>query len=193
MILTKVTMDTGCCLKYKITDPYSIHRMVYSFFPEKSPERFLYADQGLSGNRREILILSGSVPELPEDVPGCSRKIGDQFFSHSSFRFEILLNPVKTTPRSNKREPVKGQLPLLTYFTDRMKKWGFECDLETLEVVILPSMNFTKKGHSCRMHKVKYRGVLTVTDQDTFRKCFESGIGHGKAFGFGLLQLIPIK
>lgn len=193
MYLTKISLDAAFCFRNRISDPYSIHRTVYSLFPEKSEKRFLYADRGAVAGKRELLILSAEIPELPDDIPGSTKIISERFFACSRFRFEIILNPVKSLPRSGKREPVIGQLPLLTYFTDRMKKWGFESDLTTLEVFTLPSVNFTKKGHECRMHRVKYRGVLQVTDRDLFRSVFENGIGHGKAFGFGLLQLFPIK
>ena len=193
MYLTKLSLDAAYCHKHRVVDPYSIHRVVDSFFPEQSKTRILYADNGVIAGKRELLILSAVIPELPEDLSGSTCQIGGHFFSFSRFRFEIILNPVKSVPRSNKREPVIGQLPLLTYFTERMKKWGFESDLETLEVLTLPSMSFVKKGQTCRMHKVKFRGVLQVTDPELFRQSFESGIGHGKAFGFGLLQLVPIQ
>ena len=193
MYLTKLSLDAVYCHRQKIVDDYSVHRVVYSFFPEENKTRFLYVDHGVIAGKRELLILSSLIPELPEALPGSTRQIGEHFFSFTQYRFEIILNPVKSVPRSNKRAPIIGQLPLLTYFTERMKKWGFESDLETLQVFTLPSMCFVKKGQSCRMHKVKFRGVLQVTDPALFRQSFESGIGHGKAFGFGMLQLVPIQ
>ncbi len=40
---------------------------------------------------------------------------------------------------------------------------------------------------------VVFEGVLQVTDADRFRSALESGIGPGKAFGFGLLSVAPIR
>ncbi|MBI4384701.1 MAG: type I-E CRISPR-associated protein Cas6/Cse3/CasE [Nitrospinae bacterium] len=42
-----------------------------------------------------------------------------------------------------------------------------------------------------RLLSVRFDGVLTVTDPDEFQKIFASGIGSGKAFGFGLLSVAP--
>ncbi|MHB8202499.1 MAG: type I-E CRISPR-associated protein Cas6/Cse3/CasE [Desulfomonilaceae bacterium] len=42
-----------------------------------------------------------------------------------------------------------------------------------------------------RLRSVRYEGILVVTDADTFRNTLVSGIGPGKAFGFGLLSVIP--
>lgn len=38
---------------------------------------------------------------------------------------------------------------------------------------------------------VEYEGVLEVADPELFRTAWESGIGAGKGFGFGLLSLAP--
>ncbi|MPN58153.1 hypothetical protein SDC9_205854 [bioreactor metagenome] len=37
-----------------------------------------------------------------------------------------------------------------------------------------------------------FTGVLEVVDRKSFIKSFCEGIGRGKAFGFGLLQLLPL-
>ncbi|MBI4518088.1 MAG: type I-E CRISPR-associated protein Cas6/Cse3/CasE [Deltaproteobacteria bacterium] len=37
-----------------------------------------------------------------------------------------------------------------------------------------------------------YEGILEVTDPDHFRGTIISGIGPGKAFGFGLLSFAPV-
>jgi CRISPR system Cascade subunit CasE len=47
---------------------------------------------------------------------------------------------------------------------------------------------------SCGLHSaVEYRGVLTVTDPARFYGTFTRGIGSAKAFGFGLLVIVPLQ
>jgi CRISPR system Cascade subunit CasE len=43
-----------------------------------------------------------------------------------------------------------------------------------------------------RRRSALYEGILEVTDTDHFRATIISGIGPGKAFGFGLLSVAPI-
>ena len=192
--LTKLELDAAFCHKNRITDAYSLHRVVYSMFPkENDPGRILYVDRGAVRGIREVLIQSQIMPDIPEDVSASSRKISEKFFTAQKYRFEILLNPVKCNSKSKKRQAVIGQLPLLNYFSERMSKWGFAADLNQLEVNILPSISFTCKERQYRFNRAKFRGILTVTDMELFRKTFVSGIGHGKAFGFGVLQLVPIQ
>lgn len=40
---------------------------------------------------------------------------------------------------------------------------------------------------------VVFEGILQVTDAEKFRKALTSGIGSGKAYGFGLLSVAPVK
>jgi len=47
-------------------------------------------------------------------------------------------------------------------------------------------------GNGIRVFSVLYDGVLGVTNADEFRKAMQSGIGHGKVMGLGLLSAVPI-
>lgn len=40
---------------------------------------------------------------------------------------------------------------------------------------------------------VRFDGILVVTDPDHFRAAVANGIGSGKAFGFGLLSVAPLR
>ena len=193
MFLTEILLDARYCHQHKIADAYGIHRTVYSLFPrDGAPQRILYADRGPRAGGRAVLILSASAPELPPEMPASTRLIGERFFAASRYRFEVLLNPVRSNHQTRKREPVIGQLPLLKYFTARAAQWGFQAEEETLELFVRPSLSFVRNGRDCRFHRVQFRGTLRVTDPERFRQSFAAGLGHGKAFGFGLLQLAAI-
>jgi CRISPR system Cascade subunit CasE len=47
-------------------------------------------------------------------------------------------------------------------------------------------------GNPVRVFSVLYDGILTVTEKDRFRTALQTGIGHGKIMGLGLLSIIPI-
>jgi CRISPR system Cascade subunit CasE len=44
-----------------------------------------------------------------------------------------------------------------------------------------------------RVRSARYEGVLEVTDAESFRNTVIRGIGPGKAFGFGLLSIAPVR
>ena len=47
-------------------------------------------------------------------------------------------------------------------------------------------------GNGIRIFSVLYDGILTVTEPDKFRDALQTGIGHGKTLGLGLLSVAPI-
>lgn len=47
-------------------------------------------------------------------------------------------------------------------------------------------------GSTIRVYSALFEGRLTVSDPDKFRAVIETGIGHGKVMGLGLLSVAPI-
>ena len=196
--LTKVVLGPEALRQYAVRDAYSVHRLVYSWFPlgadeVKSDPRFLYADLGPTRTGRAILILSAQEPVLPETLPSATTVLGENFFSFEDFRFQVDLNPVKRDRVDGKRHPVVGQLNLLMWFISHAQQWGFQVDKASLEARTCPIKTFCKGTTKYTFHHVRFQGRLKVVDQALFQKTVFEGIGHGKAFGFGLLQLVPLR
>jgi CRISPR system Cascade subunit CasE len=47
-------------------------------------------------------------------------------------------------------------------------------------------------GNSLRIYSVLFDGILTVTEPGKFQNALQTGIGHGKVMGLGLLSVVPI-
>ena len=47
-------------------------------------------------------------------------------------------------------------------------------------------------GNPVRIFSVLYDGLVKITDTDKFRAALQSGIGHGKVMGLGLLSVVPV-
>lgn len=194
LYLTRLLLDLKACRQLQIRDAYSIHKLVYSCFPlSENNGNFLYTDKGFSDGIRTVLVLSEQMPHIPDSIRSATTELSENFMRFNEFRFEVVLNPVKREKETGKRRAIIGQLPLLKWFTTHTEKWGFAADENSLEVMILPMLKFKKGETDCMFHTVKFRGSLRVTDHALFSETLKKGIGHSKAFGFGLLQLVPIK
>lgn len=42
------------------------------------------------------------------------------------------------------------------------------------------------------LKKVRFDGILTVTNAELFKKVLTKGLGHGKAYGLGMMSISPI-
>ena len=49
-----------------------------------------------------------------------------------------------------------------------------------------------RSDNAIRIFSVLYDGILKVTEPDKFRNALQTGIGHGKVMGLGLLSVVPV-
>lgn len=116
-------------------------------------------------------------------------------------KFRIKLNTVKSlADRSQGRR--RGRLvpvpldELIPYFLSRAGKNGFHVDEGDLKIVARSKELFEKQDQEDTRIKLdlvstSYEGLLTITDLEKFKKALTQGIGKKKAYGFGLLTIIP--
>lgn len=185
----------------KVTDLYSLHRVVYDLFEDVRSEEeklagknsgILFVDKGGDFHHRQILILSNRSPTPPKHGEVESKPIPNNFLDHNQYRFEVLVNPVKRDSASRRLVPVKGREAVAQWFIEKSQKsHGFSVDQQTLQINKMAVHTFEKKGHQVTLNSASLQGYLTVTNRDQFINSFQQGVGRGRAFGFGLLQIVP--
>lgn len=199
-------LDRAAVKALKMTDAYSLHRVVYSLFSDvrseteklsHTPSGIVYADQGGDFHGRKVLIVSDREPA--KQVNGQygvveSRAISASFLAHPRYRFRVQVNPVRKDRQSGKRVAVKGRKDTAHWFLERAPlSWGFEVDPLTLQVDAIEVLQFSGKAdRQITLGKAHIQGQLTVTNPQQFQNSFRNGIGKGRAFGCGLLQIVPI-
>lgn len=199
-------LDRAAVRALKMTDAYSLHRVVYSLFSDERAETekhshvrsgIVYADQGGDFQNRKVLIVSNRQPATQVDGQYGNvlvTPISDAFLSHSHYRFRVQVNPVRKDTQSGKRIAVKGRTDISEWFLQRAaNSWGFEVNPQTLQVDAVDVLQFQDKaGRQVTLGKAHVQGQFTVTDRLQFHNSFKNGIGKGRAFGCGLLQIVPI-
>ena len=61
--------------------------------------------------------------------------------------------------------------------------------LDTLDVLNVHATRFNRQGRKLTFHTVEYTGTFTITDRNKLAQAMLAGVGHGKAYGLGLLLL----
>lgn len=206
LIASVLQLDRRALKALKITDLYSLHRVVYSLFDdvrsvsEKSasvPSGILWADQGGDFHGRRILLLSDRTPDSQvnqEFGEVAYKPISADFLNHNRYRFKVIINPTRRGNASRKLMPVKGRDQISQWFMDRaVNSWGFQVTEHDLQIDKMEVMQFTdKSGRAVTLAQSHLQGSLTVTDHVQFTRSFSAGIGRGRAFGCGLLQIVPL-
>lgn len=187
----------------KVTDAYSLHRIVYDLFDDvrsvqqkqaSIPSGILYADKGGDFNNRLILMLADRPPNpTPEFGEVESKTISEHFLQHNRYAFEVTVNPGKRDKQSGKIVAVRGREAITGWFLERAEKsWGFKVNPENLQIDKMAVQTFKKDGQTVTHGSATLKGELQVTDREQFSQSFRQGIGRGRAFGFGLLQIVPL-
>lgn len=206
MIASVLHLDRRAMSALRITDPYSLHRVVYSLYEdvrggeEKDTGQssgILFADQGGNAEGRRILLLADRPPA--ERINGehgqvQSRLISDAFLEHAEYRFKVIVNPTRRENASRKLVPIKGREAIADWFCQRAEqRWGFQVPAEHLQVDRVTVQQFTdKQKHPVTLAQAHLQGQIRITDREQFRHSFAAGIGRGRTFGCGLLQVVPL-
>lgn len=193
MIASVLKLSRADCKALKITDAYSIHRVVYELFPGESRD-FLFADKGGDFNLRQILILSLRNPETPEFGILESKPIPDSFLEYKHYGFEVKLNPTKRDKQTGKTAAIRGFENLRQWFLGKAPSLGFEVQANSLDVRNSGVQTYDLgNGKVVTHNSATFIGKLDVTDRIKFQNSFRKGIGRAKGFGFGLFQIIPLQ
>lgn len=210
MYLSRVEIDYENRLALKeLNHLGAFHNWVEQSFPEEiknsERKRKLWRVDRLK-NKNYLLIVSEDKPDFERlekyGVKGTARaKDYDEFLNtfknNDRMTFRVVLNPNKSiSDRSLRRGKV---IPLLQedeqfkYLIDRSEKNGFS--LNSKDFYILKS-NFETlykpNGFKLDLIKAEYQGELTITDVEKFKNALTTGIGKKKAYGFGMMTVIPV-
>lgn len=134
-----------------------------------------------------------------------------------TLQFRVRVNPTrkidtKTRPDGTKsngrRVPLRTEEERITWLRRKgsMEAGGGQCGFDLRAVRMVPGVTAVRtvndqivggwRGGEERkwglvFDSVLFEGHLTVTDADRLRETLWAGIGSGKAFGFGLLSVMP--
>lgn len=206
VIASVLHLDRKAIKALRITDPYSLHRVIYGLYEDvrdatqkatSQGSGILFADQGGDFQSRRILMLADRSPA--ECIDGQyghvqSKAIPDDFLSHARYRFKVIVNPTRRDNASRKLLPVKGRAAIGDWFAERgPQSWGFTVSREHLQVDNMDVLCFKDKNqHAVTIGQAHVQGQLSITNPAQFQSSFAQGIGRARAFGCGLLQIVPI-
>jgi len=187
----------------KIKDAYALHKVVYGLFEDvrsdadkqsSTASGIVYADKGGDFNTRQILMLSDRKPhQTPQFGEVQTKPIHADFLAHQRYAFEITLNPGKRDKQTGKVVPICGREAVEQWFKARApESWGFSVNPDNLQIGQISVQTFEKSGQTITHGSASLRGELIVTDRERFIQSFKLGIGRGRAFGFGLLQIVAL-
>lgn len=170
--------------------------------------------------RARVLIQSHATPDwsrlpvqdwLAHTEPGVDlvQKLAlDTLKTGQAFRFRLRANPCKTV--DGKRQGLVHSEAQQAWLARKGEQHGFTLPesatpdyfdfMQSPQARAYPDVRIAHEqllkgsqhgGNTIRVYSALFEGRLTVTDPERFRAALETGIGHGKVMGLGLLSVIP--
>lgn len=217
MYLSRVKIDQYNRRKLKeLTHLGAYHAWVEDSFPDEREDkkekrtRKLWRVDQVNGESY-LLVLSKNKPDLEKlekyGVKSSAEtksydKLLDSIELGMRARFKVILNTVKSICDDEKHMKRGRLVPvrldeLHKFFLERTEKNGFSVKENEFDITSRGEKLFQKQaadnGKNIKINLVSatYEGILTVTDAEKFKSSLVNGIGRKKAYGFGLLTIIP--
>ncbi|KAA9291676.1 type I-E CRISPR-associated protein Cas6/Cse3/CasE [Aerococcus urinae] len=211
MYMSRVAIDTKNPMKMRSLNHLgAYHNWVESSFPEEFDAnirtRKLWRIDKVDG-QEYLLIVSPSKPNR-EALEKYGITGSAQVADYSSFlnnleegmeaQFRVRLNPVVSESQPGKKRgrvvPLYGDEKQLNFLLDRDKKNGFQINPVTLCIVEKGFEPVKKRNEATiKLSSATYEGVLKITDLNQFKQTLKEGFGRKKAYGFGLMTIIPMR
>lgn len=195
MYLSQLLITNKDRIMSHITDDYSIHKMIYKMFlsPEEPERDFLYYVDYRHNGSMAVLIQSERLPKSIGIGHIESRKIPESFYDYDRYFFRLRFSPVKKTDGKFSSLHIRTN-EAIDLLCAKEKTLGIHFVKEQMDKVQSGTIRADKgDGNRITISYVDITGVLEVSDMDLFHKTIRKGIGQGKGFGLGMLQLKPIK
>jgi CRISPR system Cascade subunit CasE len=90
--------------------------------------------------------------------------------------------------------PVRGREDIARWFAERSaSSWGFVVSPEHLQIDKIEVQQFKDKNQrQVTIAQAHVQGIFETSNSRLFQNSFVHGVGRGRAYGCGLLQIIPL-
>jgi CRISPR system Cascade subunit CasE len=181
-----------------LSDIYRLHQFVMSGFREydHSTRVLFRLEPEIRGNISKLLIQSqvkpiwGPIGDKEKGIVMSGMKeFNPQFLRGTSYRFRLRANPIVT--RKGKRYGLIRDEALSDWL--KKKEQGIGVTFRSISTIDEGYVTGNKKKSESvdrvKIKRARFEGILQVVDPGRFREALNSGIGHAKALGCGLLSL----
>lgn len=197
MSLLRLNLDNRQVRK-DVASPYSMHQTLTQVLGGN--ERTLwrlekgvgYDDYGLlvqTSGRPDWQALENRFPGYAEIARDTPKSFDPVFHAGQQLRFRLYANP--TVTRAGKRLGLYREEEQLEWLADRLRRAGAE--VGPVLVSRRGKMQVSKKEGTVVLAVGQFDGVLRVVEPGPFLEAVRNGIGHGKAFGLGLLSVARVQ
>ena len=161
----------------KPIDDYQLHQEIKSIFPDPN-DRVLFQRNDIGA-----FILSKNKPVI-DTITSIDIAL-NKYITGNKHPFTLRINTVEKSFKTKKRIAIQAK-NTKSWLNKKLQTAGIIADFQYIPEGIRRSI---RKNCVVSFYSILSFGVLTIVDQDLFRQALVNGIGRGKGFGFGLINV----
>lgn len=206
MYLSRLTLNpSNAAARRDLASAYDMHRTlvrVYAADEQSAPPRFLWRlEAARAPDEPPTVLVQAALPgrwSVVDGLPDYAKSIEadklvnlDRLLRHGC-RYAFRLHANATVTRDGRRYGVYGTEPQRAWLDRQGQCSGFK----TLALAMQQSGRIDVRaggGQRIVLDMVRYEGVCEASDPAALARALHAGLGHGKAFGLGLLSLAPLR
>lgn len=189
-----------------IGDAYEMHRTLTSVFGRREDTEarsFLWRLEH-SGELENpgVVIVQSATPanwSVLDEYPGYTQEIRanrridlDRLIEAGRcYRFRLQVNP--TVTRNGKRIGLRDKEEQVEWLLNQGQKHGFEVLAFLRKSSQRLQLRQGNSGNRITLHSVLFEGILQAKNPPLLQKAVLNGLGHGRAWGLGLLTIEPVS
>ena len=181
-----------------LTDCQQMHRFITGFFgTDRRSSQILYRTNLVQNKLCIYLYAQSPAEHIPGNCKVQQRNVTSWLESMEIgqlWSFDLIAAPTKKVALEGKKNSQRRILRL----PQERQEW-LERHAEQNGFAILQAQEL-EQLHICGRHKADkggvmyhdayhYQGILQITDGEAFRRAMQTGIGSGKAYGFGMMMV----
>lgn len=212
MYISRVEIDRKNRRKTRELDHLGVY---HSWVEESFPQEFQNGEKSRKlwridtlNSKDYLLIISEDKPDIQRlekfGVAGTGQtkdynKLLDSLEEGQKYQFRAVINPVvsrssgSTSKQRGRVYPLLKEEDQIAYLIQRAEKNGFKLEESDFYIKEKSTEILKKQGRKVvDLLKTTYQGQLTITDKEKFKEVLTQGLGKKKAYGFGMITVIPI-
>lgn len=207
MYLSKLTLNPrNRAVQRDLARPHDLHKTIMAAFPanlDKAQKRVLFrVEQNASNQQISVLIQSQDQPDWTQIASGyllelpnnpATKAVNLQLQPGQRLAFRLRANPTKRLSAGKGNKGKRIGLYKLEEQIEWLQRKAADHGFAIQNAMPAQQQLVDDRRQDLKFFSVQFDGILQVTDPATFLTAIQAGIGSGKAFGFGLLSVAPVR
>lgn len=181
-----------------LADCQQMHRFITGFFgTDRQSGQILYRTNLARGKLCIYLYSQTPAERIPDNCCVQQRDVTawlDAMADGQLWSFDLIAAPTKKIAsegqKNSRRRILRQPEERQAWLERKAEQNGFAIlQAQELEQLHVSGRHHEDKGGVMYHDAYHYQGVLRIIDAETFRKAMQTGIGSGKAYGFGMMMV----